>query len=609
MVNIHPNFDSDLFESIFKNSLDAIFITSHENTIDKIFYTNSAGEELFGYKKEEIYELSWNGLVDINDKQLHAFLSELSTEYRSTGEIKFIRKDGSKFIGGISTNVITRNGTKFRSFSVIRDITEAKKAEEDLCDSNIRYRNILNNIQDAYIRADKQGNIIMVSPSSARMYRYNSSNEMIGIPALSLYKNPEDRDNLQEELLKHGKVEDYESEALRKDNTHFLVSLNAQFHYDSNGNVQGTEAFVRDISERKRVEKSLSESEERLRLAQIRGNVGVWDWNKVTDELKFTPELEQLYGLDPGTIKTYQDWRDLTHPDDIEKIEVEREEKIANNEPFDLEFRIFHKSGDIRWLSARGGAIYNELGETIRVLGINTDITERKNADEELARSNADLQHFAYVASHDLREPLRMITSFLQLLERRYKDELDQDANEFINFAVEGAKRLDNMINDLLEYSKVANKERIFNQVNMEKVLDQTLINLKVQIDENNVIITHDALPTINGDEKLLVQLFQNIIGNAIKYRSKEPPEIYISAKKEKNQYLFMIRDNGIGMSPDYLDRIFTIFQRLHTKDEYEGTGIGLSIAQKIVHQHGGEIWVKSEQGKGSTFYFTISEK
>ena len=234
---------------------------------------------------------------------------------------------------------------------------------------------------------------------------------------------------------------------------------------------------------------------------------------------------------------------------------------------------------------------------------------EIKENLKQLAESNKELEQFAYITSHDLREPLRMITSFLQLLERRYKDQLDQDANEFIEFAVNGAKRLDNMTNDLLLYSRITSQKREIAPVNIEEVLEEVLINLKVPIEENNAVITHDPLPTINGDAQLMVQLFQNIIGNAIKYHGEETPKIHISDKKEKNQYLFSIKDNGIGMSTKHLERIFTIFQRLHTQEEYEGTGIGLAIAQKIVKQSGGQIWAESELGKGTTFYFTIPDK
>ena len=235
----------------------------------------------------------------------------------------------------------------------------------------------------------------------------------------------------------------------------------------------------------------------------------------------------------------------------------------------------------------------------------NAEIAVQKSLID-VQRSNAELQQFAYVASHDLREPLRMITSFLQLLERRYSNKLDKDANEFIGFAVDGAKRLDDMINDLLSYSQVTRKEMEFNTINSEQILEQSLINLKVPIDENNAIVTHDSLPIIVGDANLLVQLFQNLIGNAIKYHGANIPKIHISAINEGNHAKFSVKDNGIGIDTGHLERIFTIFQRLHSKEEYEGTGIGLAIVQKIVHQHKGKIWVESELGKGSTFYFTI---
>ena len=236
--------------------------------------------------------------------------------------------------------------------------------------------------------------------------------------------------------------------------------------------------------------------------------------------------------------------------------------------------------------------------------------TKAKEALQEslldVQRSNTELEQFAYITSHDLREPLRMITSFLQLLERRYQDQLDADANEFIGYAVDGAKRLDAMIQDILIYSKITNKERNVTHVNINNILEQTYLNLKTSIDENDAQITNDHLPTLKVDEQLMVQLFQNLISNAIKYRRDESPKIHISAKKEDKQWVFSVKDNGIGISEKHLEKIFTIFQRLHSHEEYEGTGIGLAIAQKIVHQHNGEIWAESKNGKGTTFYFTI---
>jgi light-regulated signal transduction histidine kinase (bacteriophytochrome) len=225
---------------------------------------------------------------------------------------------------------------------------------------------------------------------------------------------------------------------------------------------------------------------------------------------------------------------------------------------------------------------------------------------EELARSNEDLEQFAYVASHDLQEPLRMVTSYVQLLSKRYKAKLDADANEFIDFAVDGAVRMRKLINDLLTYSRVGTQGKGLSPTDSEAVLAQSVDDLKVTIEENGALVTHDPLPTVMADSPQLEQLFQNLIGNAIKFRGNEPPRVHISASRNGKGWVFSIRDNGIGMAPEYSERVFVIFQRLHSRQEYAGTGIGLAVCKKIVERHGGHIWVESDVGKGATFRFTI---
>jgi signal transduction histidine kinase len=247
------------------------------------------------------------------------------------------------------------------------------------------------------------------------------------------------------------------------------------------------------------------------------------------------------------------------------------------------------------------------------IQSLQKEISERRRIEEaleekteELARSNRDLEQFAYVASHDLQEPLRMVTNYVQLLDRRYKGKLDPDADDFISFAMDGAIRMWKLINDLLAYSRVGTQVKKLEPTDCETVLKHSLDNLKVAIEENEALITHDPLPTVMGDHLQLGQLFQNLIGNAIKFRGKDPPHIHISASQNGIGWTFSIRDNGIGIAPEYVERIFIIFQRLHNREEYPGTGIGLSICKKIVEQHGGRIWVESELGIGATFYFTL---
>jgi light-regulated signal transduction histidine kinase (bacteriophytochrome) len=223
-----------------------------------------------------------------------------------------------------------------------------------------------------------------------------------------------------------------------------------------------------------------------------------------------------------------------------------------------------------------------------------------------LARSNAELEQFAYIASHDLQEPLRMVSSYVQLLARRYTGKLDQDADEFINFAAEGATRMQRMINDLLAYSRVGIRGKTFEPVNLETVLAQALENLQLAIKEKNAAVTHDPLPLVFGDSGQLSQVFQNLIDNAIKFCMERQPKVHISVRLDGGDYVFSVQDNGIGIAPEYLNKLFLLFQRLHTRKEYPGTGLGLAICKRIVERHRGRIWVESRPNEGSTFYFSI---
>ena len=229
--------------------------------------------------------------------------------------------------------------------------------------------------------------------------------------------------------------------------------------------------------------------------------------------------------------------------------------------------------------------------------------------NQELIRSNHELEQFAYIASHDLREPLRMVTSFTQLLAKRYSGQLDSEADKIINFAVDGAKRMEVLIEGLLAYSRIGSQGKTFQSVDCGELLDRALSNLQLAIEETKTQIIRNPLPTVIGDATQLIQLFQNLLANAIKYHREEPPIIEIGAEAQQQEWLFWVKDNGIGIDPKYCDRIFQIFQRLHTRQEYPGTGIGLAICHKIVEHHGGRIWVESTVEQGATFYFTLPIK
>jgi len=284
-------------------------------------------------------------------------------------------------------------------------------------------------------------------------------------------------------------------------------------------------------------------------------------------------------------------------------LDILREKGFHN-----LEVKRCRNNGICFYVHLSLSLIKDHDGNTKGVIGYSIDITKRKLVEAALENSNAALEQFAHDAAHDLQEPLRMVTSYLTLLERRYKPIFDSDGQDFIMYAVDGAKRMKLLINDLLAYSKLDATNNTFTEVDCEKALKDAVSNLMVAIRESGAVITHDKLPTITGNKSQLSQLFQNIISNSIKF-NKSTPSIHISAKRDKDIWSFSMRDNGIGMEQEDAKCIFTIFKRLHSKREYTGSGIGLAICQKTVQRHGGEIWVESETGKGSTFYFTISCK
>ncbi len=362
---------------------------------------------------------------------------------------------------------------------------------------------------------------------------------------------------------------------------------------------------------------TLQESEEHLKDAQRLAHVGSWELDLVNNFLIWSDEIYRIFEIDPRRFgASYEAFLDAIHHEDRDMVNAAYTNSLESRLPYSIDHRLLFPDGRIKHVHERCETFYDKDGNPIRSAGTVQDITDRKMAEDlinrqsqELARSNEELEKFAYVASHDLQEPLRTIGSFTQLLARKYKGKLDSDADEFISFIVDGASRMQGLINDLLAYSRVGLKGKEFEPTDFEVLLEHVLANLKTAIDGSGAVITHDPLPSLYADPTQMEQLFQNLISNAIKFRGEEQPRVRVSAGKKKHEWVFSFRDNGIGIEQDYFDRIFIIFQRLHGKSEYSGTGIGLAVCKKIVERHGGRIWVESEKGKGSTFYFTIPVK
>ena len=370
-----------------------------------------------------------------------------------------------------------------------------------------------------------------------------------------------------------------------------------------------------EIAQHRLTESALTESEARFRMMADSAPVLIWVassdklcnyFNKTW--LEFTGRtMEQEFG---------NGWTDDVHPDDLQRCLDIYAAAFEARQPFQIEFRLKRYDGEYRWLVNHGAPRFLSDGSFAGYIGSAIDITESRLAHDKLARqaedltrSNADLEQFAFIASHDLQEPLRMVASYVQLLARRYPDKLDQEAQDFIVFAVEGVTRMQRLINGLLTYSLVGTDTGNLESVDCNQVLAEALTNLRPIIEESRARITHDPLPTITAFGSQIGQLLQNLIDNAIKFHSENLPEIHLRARRDGGYWVFSVRDNGIGIAPEYFDKIFMIFKRLHSRDKYAGTGLGLAICKRIVERHHGRIWVESELGKGTTFYFTIPIK
>ena len=380
------------------------------------------------------------------------------------------------------------------------------------------------------------------------------------------------------------------------------------------GEIVGAIEALQDVTARNLAEQALRKSEEEYHLLADNSIDCIWRMNMNFEFTYANPAILQILGFTP------EEWIGSSlsghcSPAALEFMSglVEELKKGPELTGGTFETQLFHKNGETVPVEMTARILLDEDGNPVGFQGATRDITERKIAEAklnrtlvDLKRSNTDLEQFAYVASHDLQEPLRMVSGYMQLMKRRYEGKLDSDADDFIGFAVDGANRMQTLINDLLTYSRVGTRGKPLTPTDCETLLAQTISNLKVPIDDSGAVVTHDPLPTVMADGSQLAHVFQNLIGNAIKFKSEEPPRIHIAAEQKGDEWFFSVADNGVGIEPEFFDRIFVIFQRLHGRDEYTGTGIGLAVCKKIVDRHGGRMWVESELGRGSTFYFTI---
>lgn len=398
----------------------------------------------------------------------------------------------------------------------------------------------------------------------------------------------------------------------------YLTSLHLWHEVSVYPSPQGLSVYVKDITYRKQAEKEIRESNERYHLAAKATNDIIWDWDLANDVIvRNADNIERMLGYPPEISQSPDfDWVSLIHIEDADRIQQNFFSRIQNTEIFymDDEYRVKKADGSYAYVYESAYILRDEAGKALRVIGSTEDVSKMKENElqlkkraEELAVSNLELEQFAFVASHDLQEPLRMITSFLTQLDKKYEAVLDDKAKQYIYFAVDGAKRMRQIILDLLEYSRVGRSESVQEEIGMNELLNEVTLLLQKKIKEKHATIRIDPLPVICSFKSPVRQVFQNLVSNALKYSKKEIlPDIHIGVEDYTDYWQFFVADNGIGIHADYFEKVFILFQRLHTNSEYSGTGMGLTISKKITESLGGKIWLESAEGEGTTFYVQI---
>ncbi len=506
-------------------------------------------------------------------------------------------------------------GTKCHA--VVTDITETKRAANDLSQTRNYLEQLINYANAPIIVWNPESEIVLFNKAFERLTGFKAQ-EVINKKLDFLFPDASlERSKAKiRQTLKGDFLEGIEIPILCKSGDVKIVLWNSANIYDNeNRTLISTIAQGNDITSRKKAENALLESQRKLELALENGNIGIWEFDVRTRKFLFDGRMNKMMSLGnmpfDGSFKAFER---LINDEDVKHVNEAFRRTIVNHEPFESILRVVRDEDVEKYLLFKG-KLYEDEGEPSRIIGVSFDITGMKKSSEqalfklteELTRSNRDLEHFAYVISHDLQEPLRMVSSFTQLLNQKYGDQLDGNARDYMKFAVEGSERMYNLINALLAYSRINLKGRKFRLVDINGVLEEVVKNLRHMIEKKEAAIKIGNMPALYADRSQMIQLFQNLISNGIKF-STDFPEITVNSEEQDEHYLFSVIDEGIGIDEQFFERIFQIFQRLEQVEEYEGTGIGLSVCKRIVERHGGRIWIESKQGSGSTFWFTIKK-
>jgi PAS domain S-box-containing protein len=609
------------YRGLLEAAPDAMVVVNQQG---EIVLLNVQAEKQFGYSRDALIGQKVKNIIPegfaerlIADEKRSvedALAQQIGTGIELTGR----RRNGSEFPIEIMLSPL-ESAEGILVTAAIRDISVRREAEKHLALMEGRYRGLLEAAPDAMVVVNPRGDIVLLNVQAEQQFGYRRD-ELVGqkvkniIPEGFAERLVADGLRSAEDALAQQIGTGIELIALRKNGTEFPIEIMLS-PLDSAEGILVT-AAIRDISVRKEAEKHLARMEGRCRGLLEAAPDAMVVVNHRGDIVLLNVQAENQFGYHRDELLG-QPMKNIIPAGFAERLIADAlrstEDALAKQIGTGIEITGKRKDGTEFPIEIMLSPL--ESAEGVLVTAAIRDITMREVAEahllykvEELNRSNEELGQFAYIASHDLQEPLRMVASYTQLLARRYKGRLDSDADEFITFAVDGANRMQRLIQDLLAYSRVGTKGKELLETSSEEALQRALLNLRGAIADSGALVTHDLLPAVLADETQLVQLFQNLVGNAIKYQNPGVPRIHISAiKNGGGKWTFSVRDNGLGIDPQYFDRIFVMFQRLHKREEFAGTGIGLAICKKIVERHGGDISVESQPGKGSTFRFALA--
>ncbi|MBC8034901.1 MAG: PAS domain S-box protein [Chitinophagaceae bacterium] len=607
--------NEEIYRALFDNRREAICIANPDGEILRV---NKAACRLFGYTEQEFKEVGTAGVLDKDDPRSAAAVTERSINGHFSGELSCVKKNGDVFPAEVSSTFFQVSDGPEHFFTIINDISESKKKESEM-------ELLLNNTQECFLVVDKDLNIVTFNLQLKILYRELLGSEVKKGDSVKLFalQGNQPIDGILQDVLNGGRHE-REMQLEKPDGNIVYFSIQYKPAYTNLGEIIGVFISAVDITQHRNANKKILLDKERYDLVAKAANDAIYDWDIVTNSLSWGEGFTSLFGYDAYEEEhSIESWITHIHPEDLFNIVSGMRNIVYSTTDFQWqgEYRYLRADGTYASILDRGFVIRNEFGKPLRMIGAMQDITERKENEsalkklnkqlekraQELAASNEELEQFAYIASHDLQEPLRMITSFLTQLEKKYKDQLDERGQKYIWFAVDGAVRMRQIIFDLLNYSRIGRPDQKKEKLDTGALLATVIQLHSVIIAEKNIKIVVGPLPEITASRVPIEHVFDNLISNAIKYRRDGvAPEITISAQEEKEHCQFSVTDNGIGIGSGFFQKIFILFQRLHNKDEYTGTGMGLAICKKIIENHRGRIWVESELGKGSSFHFII---